>query len=67
MVRVFMYYFWKYIPLLYILLSYSLFILVCMMDAQALGHIITKAMFISISFVMTIAFYNMAVSMWKNR
>lgn len=67
MSRLFMYYFWKYIPLLYILLSYSLLMVLVMMDAMTTMMIIVKCSGIGISFIMLITFYNMAISVWKNR
>ena len=67
MVRLFMYYFWKYVPLMYILLSYSLLMVLCLMDAPTTTAIIIKCCGISISFIMLITFYNMAISVWRNK
>ena len=67
MVRLFMYYFWKYVPLMYILLSYSLLVTICLMDAPTTHLFIIKCGSIFMSLILLIAFYNMAVSMWKDR
>ncbi len=67
MVRIFMYYFWKYVPLMYILLSYSLLMVLCLMDAPTTMAVVIKCSGIFISFIMLIVFYNMAISMWRNK